>query len=73
MAATAELIQLPVIPPLRLPVRQRQTRYHYPDTRFAQHRIYRKPVSRGQSILNYSSSGLVTIDPRKGRNVDLYA
>lgn len=73
MTATAEPIQLPVIPPLRLPIRQRQTRYNYPDTRFAQHRIYRKPNDRQQAILSYGSGGLVTIDPQKGRNVDLYA
>lgn len=72
MTATAELIQLPVIPPLRLPIRQGQTYDHYPDTRFAQHRVYREPRSRQQAILSYSSSGLVTIDPQKGRNVDLY-
>ena len=73
MTATAELIQLPVIHPLRLPIRQRQTRYHYPDTRFAQNRIYREPHNRQQAILSYNSSGLVTIDPQKGRNVDLFA
>ena len=73
MTATAELIQLPVIPPLRLPIPQRQTRYRYPDTRFAQHRIYREPHNRQQAIGSYSSGGLVTIDPQKGRNIDLYA
>lgn len=73
MTATAELIQLPVSPPFRLPIRKQQTRYYYPNTRFARHRIYRELPSRQQAILSYSSSGLVTIDPQKGRNVDLYA
>ena len=72
MTATAELIQLPAIPPLRLPIRQRQARQHYPDTRFAQHRIYRESHNRQRAILSYSASGLVTIDPQKGRNIDLY-
>ena len=73
MTANAELIQLPAIPPLRLPVRQQHTYYHYPDKRFAQHRIYREPHRRQQTILSYSSSALVSIDPQKGCNVDLYA
>jgi hypothetical protein len=73
MTASAESIQLPAIPPLRLPFQQQQRRYHYPDTRFAQHRIYRKSHSQTRAILSYSSSGLVTLDPQKGRNVDLYA
>lgn len=73
MTATAELIQLPAIPPLRLPIRQRQMGHHYPDTRFSQHRIYRESHNRRQAILSYSSSGLVTVDPQKGRKVDLYA
>lgn len=73
MTAIAELIQLPVRPPLRLPIQKRQARYHYPNTRFARHRIYRERHSRQQAILSYSSSGLVTIDPQKGHNVDLYA
>jgi hypothetical protein len=73
MTVTAELIQLPVISPLKLPLRQRQARSHYPDTRFARHRIYREPHSRQQTIGSYSASGLVIINPQKGHNVDLYA
>lgn len=71
MVATGELIQLPAISLLRIPVRQRQTRHHYPDTRLSQPRIYRKPP-QGPHILTYGPSGLATLDLPKGRNVDLY-
>jgi hypothetical protein len=73
MTATAELIQLPVAPTLRLPAQKRQAHERYPDTSFARHRIYREPHGRRRAILSYSSSGLVTLDPQKGRTVDLYA
>ena len=73
MAATADLILLPVIPPVRLPIRQRQSRYRYPDTRLAPNRIYRERRTPSQAILSYSASGLVMIDPRKGRKIDVYA
>lgn len=71
MVATAELIQLPVISLSRIPVRQRQTRHHYPDARLVQHRIHRKR-RQDPSILAYGPGGLATLDLPKGYNVDLY-
>jgi hypothetical protein len=65
-----------MVPLLKLPAYKRQAQGQggqYPDTSFSQHRIYREPCSRRRAILAYNSSGLVTIDPQKGRTIDLYA
>ena len=73
MVATGELIQLPLLTPLRVPVPERRAKRHYPDTPFSQHRIYRRPLRQRQATLAYGPSGLATIDPQKGRQVNIYA
>ncbi len=74
MSAVGELIKLPVLSPIRLPMRNSILSHHHGHGTLKswQHRHYRlPPLHRGNNV-SYGPDGYTTIKCTNGRVIDLY-